>query len=63
MKGLVIRQKGKYSHDFADNTLLVCSFRVDLWFSCIVDTPLNLKQIFELSFSVDVRCFLRSSLL
>ena len=44
IKGLVILQKGEYSHDFTDNTLLVCCFS-SCWFSLPVDMPLNVKHL------------------
>ena len=38
-KGPHYSSKGEYSHDFADNTLLVCCFFLT------VDTPLNLRKV------------------
>ena len=45
IKDLVILQKGEYSHDFADNTLLVCFFSSHGCISWAVDMPLNYGRI------------------
>ena len=44
IKGLVILEKGEYSHDFADNTLLVCCFRV-VGFLELLTRHSTLKQL------------------